>query len=267
MVSYTQSLEDLYLKHRHSHDWRSGPINLTVATSLVNDEPQLINISDTIGKGKNCPNQSNRTSSNCYWLQSHYNENTDTFRQQQIHPLFVRACHQDGFILKGNYEPKQQAITFRCRRGKYHDEEYGRVFRESRPRQVKQPDLPPVPRDRRTQLPKKKRGDTSCKFHFTVYWCAKKKRWFIPMQQQGCLDHCGQMKIEPKELRIQSRFVQREEIEVSKDALGVKIPSTATASLLHKRTGLSLEWHQLPMPQCSNTDIHWEDPIGPGMDK
>ena len=65
------------------------------------------------------------------------------------------------------------------------------------------------------------------------------------MQQRGCLDHCGHMKIEPKELRIQSRFVQREEIEVSKDALGVKIPSTATASLLHKRTGLSLEWHQL----------------------
>ena len=53
------------------------------------------------------------------------------------------------------------------------------------------------------------------------------------------------MRIEPSELRIQSRFVQKEEIKISRDALDVKIPSTATASLLHKRTGLSLEWHQL----------------------
>ena len=232
MASYTQSLSDLFNKQTQALDWCTGAINITVATSSINNLPRAINLSDTIGHGKNCPKGLHRSDQTCYWMQNHINQNTDVFRQQVIHPLFARACHLAGFIIHGSYDSRYQAIIFRCRMGLFHREEYDRIFRASRPRQVKNSDNPPVERVRRAQRPVLDGDRPSCKVKFCLYWCEKKNRWFLPKQQRGNLHHCGHIHVHHSQLRIQSRFVCRNEIEVAKDALSVRIPSTSTASLI-----------------------------------
>ena len=245
MVSYTQSLNNLFSNQAQALSWCTGPINIQVATSTINDTPKTINLSATIGHRKNVPKALQRSDQNCYWLPSNINTNNDNIRQKVIHPLFVRACHHAGFILHGRYDARIKAIVFQCRMGLFHHEDYGREYRASKPRDVLNPDEPPIERSRRSQRPVKDDEEDSCKVRFCLYWCERRSRWFLPHQQRGNLHHCGHLHVDPSQLRIQSRFVPRHEIKVAKDALDVRVPSTSTASLLYKRTGLGLEWHQL----------------------
>ena len=71
--------------------------------------------------------------------------------------------------------------------------------------------------------------------------------------------HCGCLQENPQFLRIRSEFVPPKELEISEDALDSHISATATGSLLNKRTGLSLEYHQLQyLKQRKRNDLVME---------
>ena len=252
-LSFRSAVEKLLDIQNDAKKWKAGPISISVATSLTDDNPKIINISDTIGHGKYAPRKGKRNDSNCYWLPSTLNENNDDVRQTLIHPMFVLACREAGFIVHAEYEPSMQAIRFSCKRGKRHDEAKQKKYLAGKPRNVRDPAQAPIPRKRKTQLalpPKSDDDDDNddnsiCPFYFNVYWDEESKRWFLPHQQKGSLEHCGHMHICPQHLKIQSRHVPGEEIKISKDALDAKISATSTGTLLKKRTGIALDWQQL----------------------
>lgn len=234
-----------------------GTIHIDMATSITDDNPKNINLSNTLGHSKYVPRRGKRDDSNCYWLPSTINQNNKDYRAEYIHPLFVLACREAGFIIHAEYECSMKAIRFGCKLKKYHNESKKKKYQADRPRDVRDPTQPPIPRERKTQLPLKhddddKEDEDNCPFYFNVYWDEDSNRWFIPHQQKGSLDHCGHMHTNPDHIKIQSRHVPKEEIEISKDALDAKISATATGSLLKKRTGLTLDWQQLQYLKTKN---------------
>ena len=259
--SYSSALSEFFKLHSEAEHWQADEINITVATSLHDDTPQTINIAPTIGKNKNVPRASKRNDKNCYWLQKSFNLNNASFRQKYIHPMFVHACHASGFNIHGEYEPNDKCIQFGCLMRKWHDEVYQKEYRDSQPRNVKNPNEPPIPRTRRKFRPVKSNITDSfveedseeegginkkiCTFRFRVYWDDGKKRWFIPLKQRGCVHHCNHLQETPEFLRIQTRHVPSDEIQISNDALDSHISATATASLFKKRTGIFLDYKQL----------------------
>jgi len=144
--SYSSALSKFFKLHSEAEHWQADEINITVATSLDDDTPQNINIAPTIGKNKNVPRASKRNDKNCYWLQNSFNLNNATFRQKYIHPMFVHACHASGFNIHGEYDPNDKCIQFGCLMRKWHDEVYQKEYRDSQPRNVKNPNEPPIPR-------------------------------------------------------------------------------------------------------------------------
>ena len=103
-TSYTSAVDKFFSLHKEAETWKSGAIHVTVAHSLTNDNPTIINLSTTIGYNKRVPKIHQRSNLNCFWLPQSFNENTEQFRQKEIHPMFVRACHAAGFIVHGEYE-------------------------------------------------------------------------------------------------------------------------------------------------------------------
>ena len=93
MVKFAESMHQLQdlLKKEAVEGWRAGPIYVSVATSLTDDTAIQLDLSETIGHGRKKPR--NPSSSNCYWLPSHLNENTEKYRHENIHPIFVQACY------------------------------------------------------------------------------------------------------------------------------------------------------------------------------
>ena len=121
-LSFRSAVEKLLDIQNDAKKWKAGPISISVATSLTDDNPKIINLSDTIGHGKYAPRKGKRNDSNCYWLPPSLHENNADIRQNLIHPMFVLACREAGFIVHAEYESKLQAIRFSCKRGKCHDE-------------------------------------------------------------------------------------------------------------------------------------------------
>ena len=66
MSSYTQSLETLAVLDRDAREWCTGPILITIATSLSDNSDKVVDISKTIGHRKCAPRKGNRTDDNCY---------------------------------------------------------------------------------------------------------------------------------------------------------------------------------------------------------
>ena len=249
MVSYADSISKLASLQTEALKWKCGPIAINVATKLNDDTLKEINLTQTVGyKNKRVPNPDKRSDANCYWLPTFFNQNEETFRIKHIYPIFVRACRDAGFKVTPSYDPKTKYVTFKCFRGKYHDEEKSKEYVASRPRNVRCPDKAPVPRGRKTQRPIKgdENNDTKCDFRFVVYWDEVKQRWFLPHQQGGCKDHCGHMHVNPSLIRLHSKHaIATDELKVAKDALNSKISATATAQLIKTRTGEELEWQQV----------------------
>ena len=73
-TSYSSALDDFFNLHTTAKDWTAQSIIISVATSLDDDTPKDINLSDTIGHRKNVPPMSTRSDKNCYnkcyWLTS-----------------------------------------------------------------------------------------------------------------------------------------------------------------------------------------------------
>lgn len=255
--SFRSAVEKLLDIQNDAKKWTTGTIHIDMATSITDDNPKNINLSNTLGHSKYVPRRGKRDDSNCYWLPSTINQNNKDYRAEYIHPLFVLACREAGFIIHAEYECSMKAIRFGCKLKKYHNESKKKKYQADRPRDVRDPTQPPIPRERKTQLPLKhddddKEDEDNCPFYFNVYWDEDSERWFIPHQQKGSLDHCGHMHTNPDHIKIQSRHVPKEEIEISKDALDAKISATATGSLLKKRTGLQLDWQQLQYLKTKN---------------
>ena len=267
-TSYNSAVEKFFSLHKEAETWKSGEINITVAHSLTNDNPTIINLSSTIGHNKHVPNVNQRSNLNCYWFPQSFNKNNEEFRQKEIHPHFVRACHAAGFIVHGEYEKRSNCIQFECMMAKYHDEEQKKKDQDKRPRDVKNKDKPPVPRvGRRTARPLKS-DKGACTFRFRVYWDGIKNRWFLPHKQSGNLDHCGHIHEDPEFLRFNSKFAPEREREIAEDALDCHISSTSTSKLFNKRTGLSLEWHQMHyLKQRKKNDLVMDANTSLGLNK
>ena len=92
-------------------------------------------------------------------LPSTINQNNKDYRAEYIHPLFVLACREAGFIIHAEYECSMKAIRFGCKLKKYHNESKKKKYQADRPRDVRDPTQPPIPRERKTQLPLKHDDD------------------------------------------------------------------------------------------------------------
>ena len=246
-TSYANAVDEIFRVHEKAKIWTTGNIDLQVATSFTNDHPQVINLSESIGHNKRVPRPNMRNDSTCYWLPQSFNQNTEKYRKDNIHPYFATACYWAGFLVHAQYETAYKCIRFECNMAKYHDEAREKKYAADRERIVKDPSVPPEPRDyRRTTRPVKGvEGEVRCKFKFRVHWDEKTQRWFLPRQQSGDISHCGHIHESPELLRIQSHLAPQKAVEVAEDALDSFVPTAATGSLFNKRTGMHLEQHQL----------------------
>lgn len=247
MVKYADSMLKLQelLEKEAVEGWSAGPIHISIATSLTDDTPIQLNLSDTIGHGRKKP----RTPSdlNCYWLPAHLNKNTETFRHEQIHPIFVQACYKAGFNLHGKWVQNDDCIQFSCAQSKFHNEEKNREHNAKKPRKVKNVLKGPAERDRKTSRSVKDiEGQVTCTFSFRVHWDKTKERWFVPHQQSGSLSHQGHSHFDPNFLRIQTKHgLSQEEQDLASDCFQTQMSTTAATNLANLRNNIGLEWHQL----------------------
>ncbi|KAL7551396.1 hypothetical protein ACHAWF_015520, partial [Thalassiosira exigua] len=246
LSSHSSALGKFFQIHKEAENWTAGPIRIPIAKSFSDDSIITINLTDTIGKNKKVPKPFQRSDDNCYWLQKSLSENNYDVRQKTIYPLFFRACHSAGFTIHGEYEKEYECIVFECSMGKFHDETKVKSAQNKRHRIVKNQSEPPKERTRRTLRPIKGGGkDILCPFRFRVYWDNNHRRWFLPHLQMGNPCHCGHISEKPEFIRIRSKFAPDNDLKISKDAMECNISATASSSLFTKRSGLSLEWHQL----------------------
>ena len=101
--NYSQELEKLGNISHNLESWKSTSIPIIVATSLNNDDPLQINLSETIGHSRRC-HPKYRTDENVYWLLSKYNQNTPKFRSNVINALVYQWCKAAGFRVTGSWE-------------------------------------------------------------------------------------------------------------------------------------------------------------------
>jgi len=146
-TSYSESISQIYRIRERAKNWTSGSIfiTVTVASSKNNNLPLEIDLTETIGHNKRVPIADQRGDRNCYWLQSHINENSEEFRRKCINPLFASACWRAGFLIHAQYESKHKCIRFECNRSQHHSEERESQYFKNRERYVRDPSKPPVP--------------------------------------------------------------------------------------------------------------------------
>ena len=141
MPTIEESITQLLSAQEAARHWATGPINITIATSKTNDQPISINLSDTIGHNKRVPRENKRDDNTCYWLHSSLNTNVHEFRVQQIHPMFVNAARDAGFIAHGKYVPSNKSIRFSCLKGDYHNDKKSKEYTAKKKRDVINPSL------------------------------------------------------------------------------------------------------------------------------
>ena len=114
---------------RHMHDsfqharWPVTQLNVEIATDFDDDTPKTLNVIDTLD------HQVRMTKKNVHddrhWLPSSLNKNNETYRQQQVLPLFSRAALNAGFALRikgweGEHNKKKQYMVLTCERYRSH---------------------------------------------------------------------------------------------------------------------------------------------------
>jgi hypothetical protein len=113
-----EHLNDVYAK---ACNWQVNYFPITVATSLLDDTLQVINLANTIGKKPSGNSYINKPSAQSkYLLPVEFNQNMKNFRKYNVSPIFKHAAQSQGFnvIMKG-WEPKYNKICFICRRGRF----------------------------------------------------------------------------------------------------------------------------------------------------
>jgi hypothetical protein len=113
-----ECLNDVYSK---ACNWQVNYFPITVATSLLDDTPQVINLANTIGKKPSGNPYTNKPSAQSkYLLPAEFNQNTKDFRKYNVSPIFEHATQSQGFnvTMKG-WEQQYNKICFICRRGRF----------------------------------------------------------------------------------------------------------------------------------------------------
>ena len=213
-ISYLSTMDDLNNAIEMQKNWTSGPIKFSAATSMSNDAPMIVDLTETLDKSKNNPKAGKRNDTNCYWLPSTLNKN-DEETVAEVKSIFVNACKSAGCKVGGQYEKKLNSIVFECNRSKFINREnnlkQSRDAYEKRLKKlgVSEEEKPFVQREKRTSKPIKGRAgfDTQCKFRFSAFWDEQSGRWYIPKEQKGCRDHAGHMREVPSNIRVSSKFL------------------------------------------------------------
>ena len=187
--SYSTALQQLTNLVELDYEWTSGPIKVKVATSITDDSEFQLNLIETIGHKSYAPAISCRNDTNCYWLHSSLNQNNPTFRQEHIHPMFIQACRDAGFVLSGHYRKERSTITFKCNRFRFHEQDDSEKVNQNHT------DVSGVcihaSRRCKTRRPVALISDLPCKFRFNIIWDQQSCRWFLPKKQCGSINHCG----------------------------------------------------------------------------
>jgi hypothetical protein len=85
-----ERLNDVYSK---ACNWQTNYFPITVATSLLDDTPQVINLANTMGKKPSAnPYLNNPKAQSKYLLPAKFNQNTRVFRKYTLSPIFERAA-------------------------------------------------------------------------------------------------------------------------------------------------------------------------------
>lgn len=174
--------------------WVTPEIRLTVATSLDDDTPLEINLASTIGYKKHVTKTMKPEAA--YWLDSRLHQNTPHYRASVLAPLFVQACQKAGFVvmmkehddkLPGN----RSKVLFVCNRFRFHKPKSTSAASKSKTRS--------------SQRAVKLLGEETCGFKFNVYFDGTRKRWFVPKQQAGSIEHRGHVPLPPDKVKIHHR--------------------------------------------------------------
>jgi hypothetical protein len=202
-----ERLNDVYSK---ACNWQVNYFPITVATSLLDDTPQVINLANTMGKKPSGnPYLNNPRAQSKYLLPAKFNQNMREFRKYNVSPIFEHAAQSQGFnvTMKG-WEQKYNKIHFICRRGRFAQlkkEEAGtspttnemtivfpfQLIGRGRKRRGNKSNAKKTPVKRKkavntTGMPVKGLSE-KCPFNFCVYWDPNINRWFLPAEQQGSL--------------------------------------------------------------------------------
>ena len=248
MADFIKNKNQLDSLHHDAESWTTQNTEVTVAASFKSDNPLKINLASTLGHNKRISSISKlkKNSDKVHWLPSSLSTSGEDqkFLRETLVPIFVRACRNAGFrAASKGWEKAHQCVVFRCLRGRSHEhhsqsqQEVGDTNDEDKANQ-----------GFTTSRPVKGKHDR-CPFNFRVYWSSKYKRWFLPKLQSGSNCHCGHIQKPPDEVRILSRSAGAENVELSQDCSREHIVPSTAASLIHRRSGIDLEKHQI---KCLN---------------
>lgn len=84
-------LNDLEQAEADSLSWEVSCVPITVAKSYLDDTSTIVNLIDTLEKGKNKPKTPD--DHNAHWFPSH-------FCFSDISTMLVKACQQAGFLIR-----------------------------------------------------------------------------------------------------------------------------------------------------------------------
>lgn len=252
-LSYLTTMDNLCNVIESQKHWTSGPIHFTSASSKSNDAPMTVDLAKTMEKGKNKPRKGKRNDTTCYWLMSCLNKN-DRETVSEVKSIFINACKSAGFKVGGEYEPRHESIVFECNRSKFINRDkslqQSRISYEKRIATlgVSEQEKPFIRRGKRSSKPIEGRDgfDTKCKFRFSVYWDQDSMRWYVPKEQQGCLQHAGHMREDPLNIRLNSKFLgTKEQRQNIVDAVDSEVRPASAARIFETQSGEHLDWHQV----------------------
>ena len=110
LIKYTNALEQLKHLVVADSEWNSGPIILTIATSITDDSPFKLTLTKTLGQKSYAPAVWYWDDSTYYWFSSTLDQNTKSFRHERIHPMFIRSCWDAVTAVFGHYKHVQNTL-------------------------------------------------------------------------------------------------------------------------------------------------------------
>jgi hypothetical protein len=71
-----------------------------------------------------------------------------------------------------------------------------------------------------------------CPFQLYVYWDFNINRWFLPVEQQGSLKHCGHLWCQPELVLLPVKALPRDEIIMAADGIKKLMKASMLKALL-----------------------------------
>ena len=254
-MTFSTTLSSIDALDKELQSWTPATLKVTVATSLTDDTPKVIDLVDCVGK---VARSSKGTLSNPHWLPMRFCSSDESFRQNVLSPYFMNACRAAGFpavILQTRM--KQNTVIFGCQKGRYlkseaksgsvasQDDDDTDSVAPSEATSVASEPRSASKRKWRAQRPQRYMGVETCKCRFNVCFDPQNKRWFIPRLGPGTLSHNDHVQKDPKEIRSRSKVVGEKEFELAFQMLRQFTGVAPTAGVVSERTGVDLEMSQI----------------------